>query len=115
MRMLRRNLSAFDYKPYLGKQEVLSDGRHTGRYEAQYGDPIGYEGHIDRAAGSAQHEPFGINTNYTHVLLMDDPDAPIDEAGRVVWRGAEYEVTAVRPTLNVLSVALKKLTGTEAG
>ena len=113
MKLLRRNLRDFTYKPYLGKQEVLDNGRHTGRYEVQYGDPVSYRGNFDMAHGDVQRQLFGINLDYTHTLLLDDPNADIREYGRITYKGAEYEIKGVRPTLNVLSLALKKLTAPE--
>lgn len=115
MKLLKRNLTECEYMEYLGTQEVMADERHTGRYEVQYGDPVVFHGMIDVPSGHVQNQLFGINTNYTHVLLLDDPNADIKEAGRIRWKNALYEITAVRQSLNVLSVALKKLTATEQG
>lgn len=115
MKLLKRNLTEFEYMAYLGKQEIMIDGKHTGRYEVQYADPIVRRGMIDVPTGYVQNQLFGINNDYSHVLLLDDPDADIKEAGRIRWKNALYEIKAVRQSLNVLSVALKKLTATEQG
>ena len=53
---------------------------------------------------------FGLGT----VLLMEDPEAPVTEHGLVIFKGAEYEVRAVRPSLNVLAVGLQKRTENNA-
>lgn len=115
MKLLKRNLTEFEYMAYLGKTEVTVDDKHTGRWTVQYGDPVVYHGMIDVPTGYVQNQLFGINTDYSHVLLLDDPDADIKEAGRIRWKNALYEIKAVRQSLNVLSVALKKLTATEQG
>lgn len=115
MKLLRRNLTEFAYMAYKGKEEILDYGKHTGRYEVRYGDPEIRRGMIDTPSGYAQSQFFGINPDYTHVLILDDPNADIKEAGRVVCKGVTYEIRAVRPSLNFLSVALKKLTEAEAG
>lgn len=110
MKCQRRNTSLFLYKAYLGKQERLIDGRHTGMPEAQYGEPVQYRGNISVPTGFATANLFGIDTQYTHILVMDNPDADIAEDGLIEWKGNVYEVKAVRPSINVLSVALKKRT-----
>lgn len=111
MRLLRRNTTLFEYRANLGEQEIVVNDLHTGNMEVIYGDPVQYRGNISPPSGFATDNLFGVNTPYTHVLLMDNPDAPIAEDGLVVWKGAEYEVKAVRPSINVLAVALKKRTG----
>lgn len=110
MRCLRRNTSVFLYKAYLGKEEKLKDGMHTGTLAAKYADPVRYRGNISAPSGFATANLFGLNTPYTHVLVMDNPKAEIAEDGLIEWNGATYEVKAVRQSLNVLSVALKKRT-----
>ena len=39
---------------------------------------------------------------------MDDPKVNILEDGLIQWKGKEYVISAVRPSLNVLAVALKQ-------
>ena len=69
---------------------------------------------ISAPSGFATDNLFGINTQYTHILLMSDMNADIKEYGLVVWKEDEYDVQAVRPTMNVLAVALKKRTANHA-
>ena len=108
MRLLKRDLTEFTYTPYEGKTEILKDGKHTGKFTVSYGEPVPYEGDISVPSGQAQQQLFGIDTRYTHVLLMDDPETDIREDGLVQWKGKTYEIKAVRPSHNVLSVALKE-------
>lgn len=115
MRLMKRNTTVFEYQANLGEQEVTEDGLHTGRAEVQYAAPVRYRGNISVPSGEATYNLFGINTNYTHVLLMDDPDADIREDGLVIWKGVQYDVKAVRQSLNVLAVALRKRTQNRTG
>lgn len=108
MRTLKRNETSFTYTAYEGKTEILKDGKHTGKYEVSYGEPVEYSGNISVPSGNDQQTLFGIEVRYTHVLLMDNPDADIREDGLIQWKGCVYEVKAVRPSQNVLAVALKK-------
>lgn len=110
MKLLKRNLTKFEYAPNLGNMEILDEGRHTGRYGVVYGGCVPHEGNISTASGYISKELFGFVTGYTHVLLMEDPDADIKEGGKVLWKGDEYEIMRVAPSYNVLSVALKKMT-----
>ena len=115
MKLLKRNLTRFDHCAYLGKQEALDEGRHTGRYEVAYGEPVRMYGNISMPSGYVQNQWFGIETDYSHILLLDNPDTGIHEADRILWKGEEYEVKAVKPSLNVLSVALKRVKKPMAG
>ncbi len=114
MKTLRRNLTEVQYLPYAGKEEILTEGgKHTGRFQAVYGDPVTFMANVSIPNGQTQNQFFGINPEYTHVLVSDNPALDIRETGKIVWKGADYEIKAVRVSLNVLSVALRKLTATE--
>ena len=110
MRLLRRNTTKFLYRKNLGEREKLVDGYHSGTFETAYDNPVEYRGNISPANGVATTNLFGTNVNYTHTLLMDKPDADIDEYGVVEWNGNQYDVTAVRRSLNVFQAALKQRT-----
>lgn len=114
MRLLRRNTTRFQYRARTTETEIMSVGRHSGNFVPQYADPVEYRGNISAPSGYAQDQMFGVNTQYTHVLLMDDPNADIREDGLIDWKGATYEIKAVRPSLNVLAIALKKRTTNNA-
>lgn len=114
MRMLKRNTVLFEYRAYLGKEEKLVNGLHTGNTRPVYDSPVVYRGNISAPSGLATANLFGINTNYTHVLLMDDMLADIREDGVITWKDDDYDVQAVRPTMNVLAVALRKRTKNHA-
>ena len=115
MRLLRRNTTTFQYLKNDGEEETILNGRHTGDYAPKYADPVTYRGNISSPSGLATDKLFGIDIQYTHVLLMDKLDADITEDGLISWNGALYEIKAVRPSLNVLAIALRKQTKNHAG
>lgn len=114
MRVLRRNTTVFEYRAYLGKEDVLVNGLHTGTPVPVYDAPVPYRGHISVSSGIATDNLFGVNTNYTHVLIMDNPDADIQEEGLITWKGNDYDVQAVRPSFNFLAAAIRKRTKNNA-
>lgn len=114
MKLQRRNCTKFIYKSFLGETDLDNDGYHTGEPIPSYGDETEYYGNISPAGGVAQQTMFGIDTHYTHVLLMDNLKADIKEDGLIIWNGEKYEVRAVRPSINVLAVALRKRTTNHA-
>lgn len=113
MRMLKRNSVPFRYFPYVGEIEKLDGELHTGIMEPNYGIPFDYWGNISVPSNMAQANLFGLNTPYTHVLLTDT-EAQIEENGRIECNNVQYDVTAVRRSLNVVSVALKQRTVSHA-
>ena len=111
MKLLKRNCKEFEYYAYTGLDSDLnSDGLHTGVWQPIYADPVTYVGNISTPSGSAVQAFDGLDIRYSHVLVMDDPDADIEETGYVRYKGKRYDITAVRPSLNVLSVALRQRT-----
>lgn len=108
MKTLKRNETEFTYKAFVSKTEKLNNGKHTGKFIISYSEPITYRGNISLPYGQAFQQLFGIETQYTHVLLMDDPKIDIREDGLIQWKGKEYQIKAVRPSLNVLAVALQQ-------
>ena len=112
MRLLRRNTTKFEYLPYTGLETDLNeDGEHTGDFRPELGEPKEYRGNISTPSGQTMQQFYGADVRYTHTLVMDKPDAEIDEYGVVRWKGDLYDIMAVRPSLNVLSIALRKQTG----
>ena len=109
MRLLKRDTVTFRYYPYVGEREMMDDGRHTGEMKPRYGVPFEYHGNLSAPSGMAQANLFGLNTPYTHVLLTE-AGAEIAENGAVECGGRWYDVTAVRPTMNTVSIALRRRT-----
>lgn len=116
MRLLKRNLTVFEYIPYTGNETDIDPetGLHTGEPVPEMGEPIEYEGNISTPSLLVNQTFYGEDIRYTHVLVMDDPEAEIDENGVIRWEGDLYDIRAVRPSLNVLSVALRKQTKNNA-
>lgn len=111
MKLLRRNLTEFEYLPYGGVDSDLNEaGEHTGEFHHEYGEPIPYKGNISIPSGSINHTFYGDDIRYTHTLLMDDVNAELDEYGAILWKGDMYDIVAVRRSMNVISAALKKRT-----
>lgn len=108
---LRRNETDFEYLPPDGEGTDLNeDGEHTGEFDPQHSEPVPCRGNISMPNGFISQNFFGTDTRYTHVLVMDDPDADISELGMIRWKGDLYAIKAVRPSLNSLSAALQKKT-----
>lgn len=111
MRLLRRNTTEFEYLPHTGVESDLNeDGEHTGEFHPVYGEAVTYRGNISAPNGQTRQQFYGEEVRYTHTLVMDKPDTPITELGRVRWRGDLYTIQAVRPSLNVLNIALRRVT-----
>lgn len=111
MKLLKRNCTEFEYYAYTGlDSDVNEDGLHTGIWEPIYSDPVTYKGNISSPSGAAVQAFDGLEIRYTHVLVMDNPNIDIRETGYIVWKGRKYDINAVRPSLNVLSVALQQRT-----
>lgn len=110
MKLLRRNTTKFEYLPYTGVMtDVNADGDHTGEFHPEYGDPVTYRGNISSPSGHSVQQFYGEEIRYTHTLVMDKPDVDINEHGLIRWKGDLYEITAVRPSLNAVSIALRKM------
>lgn len=113
MRLLKRNTKEFEYLPNTGETSGINDdGDHTGEYRPVYGEPVTYRGNISVPSGHTQHQFFGEDIRYTHILVMDNPDVAIDEFGVIRYNGDLYDITAVRPSLNAVSIAIRKRTKT---
>lgn len=111
MRTLKRNLQMFEYYPNLGTEEIIEDGLHTGRYTINWGDPVIYYGNIavSMRYDYADKRWYGVEETYQHDVVLDDPTADINEDGKIVWNGDDYEIKEVAPSLNVLRLIIRKL------
>lgn len=111
MRLLKRNTTEFEYLPYTGVETDLNeDGEHTGEFHPEYGTPIPMRGNISTPNGQTSNQFYGEDIRYTHTLVMDHPNPGIDEYGKIRWKGEDYEIRAVRPSINSVSIALRKCT-----
>lgn len=118
MKALARNKQTVYYALYSGKTKTYdSDGLFTGDYSIAYATPVKTAMNVSAARGGAVVEMFGINTNYTRVLVTDDLNCPIDETS-VLWIGAtpnsaadnfNYRVVAVGKSLNSIAFAIAEV------
>lgn len=111
MKCLERNKTKFEYLPYDGTETDLNeDGEHTGEFHHEYGQPVEMKGNISTPSGRVNQTFYGQDIRYTHTLVMENLNAGITEQGMIRWKDELYDIQAVRPSINVLSVALKKQT-----
>lgn len=131
MRSMIRNQKSFYFAPYESKREILDEyGNLTGEQELVYGNPIKAQGNISAAQGEVQTRQFGESETYDKVIVMDNPNTPINEYS-VLWvdvvpvlstDGAvvlnndgtevvphDYVVKKVARSLNGVSIAISKV------
>lgn len=123
MRCLRRNQSKFYYALYKEKNPILDEyGNKSGEYEIIYGTPAELEGNISAARGETVTRQFGEDVSYDRVIVLEDPQCPIDEFS-ILWidttpvldaDGAtetphDYVVTKVAASLNSVAIAVSKV------
>ena len=108
-------MTDFEYLPYFGTESDLNDdGEHTGEFYPEYGTPIPCRGNISVPSGRTNQTFYGEDIRYTHTLVMAPPEIEMDEHGLIRWKGDLYDIQAVRPSINTLSIALRKQTGNSA-
>ena len=133
MRCLARNKKIFFYALHDNRQTELKDeyGNATGQYQVYYTDPIEMYGNVSAAQGEIESRQFGESETYDKVILLEDPNAPIDEYA-ILWVDSlpeltedghlvlndkgevktphDYIVKKVARSLNSVSVAISKVT-----
>lgn len=81
MRTLERNKRKFHYCLFSGKEPLYDEyGRQTGEYRVVYGEPVEALANISPATGASQTELFGQLDDYDKVIVIGNPDTPIDES-----------------------------------
>lgn len=116
MKDLSRNKKTFYYALYMGKTEDIDEfGNRTGQYVPTYTSPMLYRANISPARGTADLEQFGINSNYTKVIVTSDMECPFTETTRL-WIGIaptesyNYVVTQRAESINSISFAIREVT-----
>ena len=124
MRCLVRNKSKFYYAPYMEKREITDEyGNSSGEYEIVYGSLVKVFGNISSASGETQVRQFGESESYDKVIVLDNPNTPIDEYS-ILWVDTlphlnadgttntphDYIVKKVAKSLNSVSIAIRKVT-----
>jgi hypothetical protein len=117
-----RNKTSFYYALYTRQTEIIDDyGNVTGEYSVQYSNPIKILGNVSAAQGETQSRQFGESETYDKVIVLDDPNTPIDEYS-ILWVDTrlelvdgvtttphDYIVKKVARSLNSVSIAISKV------
>ena len=123
MRCMARNKTAFYYALHNGQTEIIDEyGNATGQYEILYTAPKRMYGNVSAAQGEMQSRQFGESEIYDKVIVLDDPNTPIDEYS-ILWVDTlpevvggttktphDYVVKKVARSLNSVSIAISKVT-----
>lgn len=119
MKLLKRNLQTIYYKLYEGVDNVVDDeGFETGEKELTYSQIYSVKANVSEATGSVAHEQFGLLDDYDKVVLLEDVSLPITEETIFSLDFSsenseditfDYRVKRISKSLNVLSIALKKV------
>ena len=123
MRCMVRNQSKFYYALYIDSTETIDEyGNSTGEYEVSHGNPIKAFGNVSSARGETQVRQFGESESYDKVIVLDNPNIPINEYS-ILWVDThphlnddgttetphDYVVKRVARGLNSLSIAISKV------
>lgn len=116
MKALKRNKVKFYYAPFLERQR--SEKGYG--FRSIYGEAVAEMGNISPATGNTSVEQFGNNVDYDKVIVLDDPNTPIDE-NSILFLDIEpqkntdgdyiydYVVKKVARSLNSTSIAVSKV------
>ena len=123
MRCLRRNRVRIFHANYIDREAVKDEyGNLTGEYKLRYGNPQEAEGNVSAARGEVTTRQFGDDESYDRVIVMDDPNVPIEKSS-ILWIETmpvimpdgttttphDYIVKQVAPSLNSVSIAVSKV------
>lgn len=123
MQGMVRNKQKFYYALYIDKNELKDEYDNvTGEYEVVYGNPVETKGNVSGAMGEMQSRQFGGSESYDKVIVLDNPETPIDEYS-ILWVDTlphlnedgttdtphDYIVKKVARSLNSVSIAISKV------
>ncbi len=132
MRCSERNKRDFWYAPFQSSSNMVDEyGNELNETTVAYGNPVACKGNISAARGETAVRQFGEYESYDRVIVMDDPDTPINEYA-VLWVDSiptlnedgslatnndgspvtpwDYTVKKVARSLNSVSIAISKVT-----
>lgn len=123
MRSMVRNQTKFYYALYINSVERIDEyGNRTGEYEVFHGKPVVALGNVSSARGEMQNRQFGESESYDKVIVLDNPNTPINEYS-ILWvdtlphlnndgttdTSHDYIVKKVARSLNNVSIAISKV------
>ncbi len=123
MQGMVRNKRKFYYASYIDTNKRIDEyGNFTGEYDVIYGNPIEVKGNISSANGETQVRQFGKSESYDKVIVLDNPNTPINEYS-ILWVDTlpylnedgttdtphDYIVKRVARGLNSVSIAISKV------
>lgn len=111
MKGLKRNMQKFFYAEPTGDRKPILDanGNMTGEYASMYSEAKEWEGNISPATGAVEAAAFGSDVTYDRVIVLAGNYPPIDEFYKVWFDGEPYIVKKVAPSLNSVSIAIRKV------
>ena len=123
MQGMVRNKRKFYYALYIDTNDLKDEyGNLTGEYEVVYGNPIGIKGNVSGEMGEMQSRQFGGSESYDKVIVLDNPNTPINEYS-ILWVDTlphlnedgttntphDYIVKKVARSSNSVSIAISKV------
>ena len=123
MQGMVRNKRKFYYALYIETSEITDEyGNVTGEYEVSHGNPIEIKGNISSAMGETQVRQFGESESYDKVIVLDNPNTPINEYS-ILWVDTlpllnldgttdtphDYVVKRVARSLNSVAIVISKV------
>ena len=123
MQCMTINQTKFYYALYMNEMELIDEyGNTTGEYEVSYGNPVKMLGNVSSAMGETQVRQFGESERYDKVIVLDNPNTPINEYS-ILWVDTlphlnddgstdtphDYIVKRVAKSLNSVSIAISKV------
>ena len=132
MRCSERNKRDFWYAPFRSSSNMVDEyGNELNETTVAYGNPVACKGNVSAARGETAVRQFGEYESYDRVIVMDDPNTPINEYA-VLWVDSiptlnedgslatnsdgspvvpwDYTVKKVARSLNSVSIAISKVT-----
>ena len=115
MRCVKINQQTIYYALYLGKTaETDTSGNYTGDYVISYADPVAMKANVSPARKWTSVEPYGLESDYTHVMMTDNMSCPITETtlvwiGKPITENANFRVVKVAKSLNHITYDLEEI------
>lgn len=121
MKCLERNQKKFYACQFQGETDLLdANGDYTGEKTVSYSEPLALKGNISPATGRTSTEQFGNELQYDKVIVLDDPNCPVNESSVLFVDKApsfdtdhqplyDYIVKKIARSLNSVSIAISKV------